>query len=118
MKPNFKNIDIYAGFQPKNGMEWQKANGIEANWRTPEQIQVKPVYTKEDLEGMEHLDYVAGIPPYLRGPVLGQSASMQDSLQPKNQTHSIAVTLHQDRKVFQLHSTFLLTAVMTQIIHV
>ena len=50
MKPNFKNIDIYAGFQPKNGMEWQKANGIEANWRTPEQIQVKPVYTKEDLE--------------------------------------------------------------------
>ena len=46
MKPNFKNIDIYAGFQPKNGMEWQKANGIEANWRTPEQIQVKPVYTK------------------------------------------------------------------------
>ena len=68
MKPNFKNIDIYAGFQPKDGMEWQKANGIEANWRTPEQIQVKPVYTKEDLEGMEHLDYVAGIPPYLRGP--------------------------------------------------
>ena len=26
MKPNFKNIDIYAGFQPQNGMEWQKAN--------------------------------------------------------------------------------------------
>ena len=31
-------------------------------------INVKPVYTKEDLEGMEHLNYVAGIPPYLRGP--------------------------------------------------
>ena len=29
---------------------------------------MKPVYTKEDLEGMEHLDYAAGIPPYLRGP--------------------------------------------------
>lgn len=28
MKPNFKNIDIYAGFQPQNGMEWQKENGI------------------------------------------------------------------------------------------
>ena len=38
------------------------------NWKTPEQIQVKPVYTKEDLEGMEHLNYAAGIPPYLRGP--------------------------------------------------
>ena len=53
MKPNFKNIDIYAGFHPQNGMEWQKANDIKANWRTPEQIQVKPVYTKEDLEGMD-----------------------------------------------------------------
>lgn len=37
-----------------------KANGIEANWKTPEHICVKPVYTKEDLEGMEHLDYAAG----------------------------------------------------------
>ena len=68
MKPNFKNIDIYAGFQPQNGMEWQKENGITADWKTPEHINVKPVYTKEDLEGMEHLNYVAGIPPYLRGP--------------------------------------------------
>ena len=55
-------------FHPQNGMEWQKENGITANWKTPEQIQVKPVYTKEDLEGMEHLNYAAGIPPYLRGP--------------------------------------------------
>lgn len=68
MKPNFKKIDIYAGFQPQNGMEWQKENGITADWKTPEHINVKPVYTKEDLEGMEHLNYVAGIPPYLRGP--------------------------------------------------
>jgi methylmalonyl-CoA mutase len=29
---------------------------------------VKPVYTKEDLEGMEHLNYAAGLAPYLRGP--------------------------------------------------
>ena len=33
-----------------NGMEWQKVMTSKANWRTPEQIQVKPVYTKEDLE--------------------------------------------------------------------
>ena len=36
--------------------------------KTPEQIGVKAVYTKEDLEGMEHLDFVAGLPPFLRGP--------------------------------------------------
>ena len=69
MRPNFKDIDIKnAGFAASNAAEWAKANGIEANWKTPEHIEVKPVYTKEDLEGMEHLNYVSGIPPYLRGP--------------------------------------------------
>ena len=68
MRKDFKNIDIYAAFQPTNGAEWQKANGISADWKTPEHIEVKPVYTKEDLEGMEHLGYAAGLPPYLRGP--------------------------------------------------
>ncbi|MDV6237363.1 methylmalonyl-CoA mutase [Leptospira ellisii] len=37
-------------------------------WLTPEKIPVKPVYTAEDIAKMEHLDYAAGIPPYLRGP--------------------------------------------------
>ena len=68
MRKDFKNLDIYAAFQPANGAEWQKANGIKADWKTPEHIEVKPVYTKEDLEGMEHLGYAAGLPPYLRGP--------------------------------------------------
>ena len=54
MRKDFKNLDIYAAFQPVNGAEWQKANGIHADWKTPEHIEVKPVYTKEDLEGMEH----------------------------------------------------------------
>jgi methylmalonyl-CoA mutase len=35
---------------------------------TAELIPVKPIYTKEDLEGLEHLNFVSGIPPYLRGP--------------------------------------------------
>ena len=62
MRPNFKNIDIKtAGFAATNAVEWAKSNGIEANWKTPEHISVKPVYTKEDLEGMEHLNFVSGI---------------------------------------------------------
>ena len=68
MRQNFKNIDIFAGFEQKNGQAWQKENGITANWTTPEQIDIQPVYTKEDLEDMEHLDFAAGIPPFLRGP--------------------------------------------------
>jgi methylmalonyl-CoA mutase len=35
---------------------------------TGEQISVKPVYTAEDLAGLEHLHYAAGVAPYLRGP--------------------------------------------------
>ncbi|MBR1755130.1 MAG: methylmalonyl-CoA mutase [Bacteroidaceae bacterium] len=68
MKKNFANIDIFAGIEQKNGQQWQRENGITANWKTPEQIDIQPVYTKEDLEGMEHLDFAAGIPPFLRGP--------------------------------------------------
>nr|VFJ61163.1 MAG: heterodimeric methylmalonyl-CoA mutase large subunit precursor [Candidatus Kentron sp. FW] len=36
--------------------------------KTMEHIDVKPLYTKDDIAGFNHLDYVAGIPPYFRGP--------------------------------------------------
>jgi methylmalonyl-CoA mutase len=69
MKPNFKNIDIKStGFTTIDVAKWNEENAIKADWLTPEQIPVKPVYTKEDLEEMEHLNYAAGIPPFLRGP--------------------------------------------------
>lgn len=69
MKPNFKNIDIKStGFTTIDVAKWTEENAIKADWLTPEQIPVKPVYTKEDLEEMEHLNYAAGIPPFLRGP--------------------------------------------------
>ena len=68
MRKNFKDIDIFSGIKDVDGAAWQKDNGIKANWKTPEHIEVKPVYTKEDLEGMEHLGYTAGLAPFLRGP--------------------------------------------------
>ncbi len=37
-------------------------------WLTPEGVAVKSHYTEKDLEGIEHLHFVAGLPPYLRGP--------------------------------------------------
>lgn len=75
MRPNFKNIDIKnAGFTATDTQAWIKGNGIKADWKTPEHIEVKSVYTKEDLEGMEHLHYASGLPPYLRGPYSGMYA--------------------------------------------
>ena len=40
----------------------------EESWLTPEKIEVKSVYTKEDIEATEHTNFVAGIAPNLRGP--------------------------------------------------
>ena len=68
MRKQFNDIDIFAGLDQRDGLQWQKEQGITANWKTPDQIDIQPVYTREDLEGMEHLDFAAGIPPFLRGP--------------------------------------------------
>ena len=40
----------------------------ELRWRTPEGIDVKPVYTAEDLADIEHMATLPGLPPYVRGP--------------------------------------------------
>jgi methylmalonyl-CoA mutase len=69
MKPNFNNIPLDL---PKSAYssakDWEKEKGTESNWKTPEQIDVKTAYTKEDLEDMEHLHYAAGLAPFLHGP--------------------------------------------------
>ncbi|MBP1635623.1 MAG: methylmalonyl-CoA mutase [Acidobacteria bacterium] len=52
------------------GDEWRgrvPAAGAAA-WLTPEHIEVKPAYGPADRQGLRHLGYAAGIPPYLRGP--------------------------------------------------
>ncbi|MDO8970951.1 MAG: methylmalonyl-CoA mutase family protein, partial [Saprospiraceae bacterium] len=69
MKPNFKHINLHK--IPETGMtpeQWELKNGISADWETPEHIPVKPAYTAAELENMEHLQYAAGLPPFLHGP--------------------------------------------------
>ncbi|MDD2634710.1 MAG: methylmalonyl-CoA mutase [Bacteroidales bacterium] len=69
MNPNYKNINITSKPVRKlSGKDWQKKNSIKKDWLTAEQIPVKKAYTAEDLEKMEHLEYAAGLPPFLRGP--------------------------------------------------
>ena len=65
MKPNFKDININA-VAKGDGKELEK--NVMQDWETVEHINVHPVYTAKDLEDMEHLNYAAGIAPYLRGP--------------------------------------------------
>ena len=64
MRRDFSNIDIFAG---STASTTAPATNNEV-WETAEHINVKPVYTADDLKEMEHLDYAAGLPPFLRGP--------------------------------------------------
>lgn len=45
-----------------------KADPDTLVWRTPEGIDVRPLYTADDLEGIAHLDSLPGEAPFLRGP--------------------------------------------------
>ncbi len=69
MKPNFHQIDI--GQIPSTGLpgeEWQKEQHIGDGWMTAEKIPVKSAFTSDDLKELEHLGFVAGLPPFLGGP--------------------------------------------------
>ncbi len=69
MKPNFQKINYKATAGQKiSSIEWELQNRKSEDWQTAEGIPVKHVYTADDLLGMEHLHYAAGLPPYLRGP--------------------------------------------------
>ncbi len=68
MKPDFASIDIRAGITGQNAIADDKGSNLVNEWFTAEQIPVKHIFTKEDIEGMEHLGYAAGLPPFLRGP--------------------------------------------------
>ena len=38
------------------------------DWLTPEGIAVKPMFTAEDIEGLEYVNTLPGLAPYMRGP--------------------------------------------------
>lgn len=76
-RPKYSQHDLDRVTPPsKNIQKWERENSIVPLWETPERIHVKSVYTSEDLHGMEHLGYAAGLPPYLRGPYSAMYAMM------------------------------------------
>ena len=76
MNPNFSKIPFKRDcLNTCDFEEWKKKVEKETGkpfesllHHTMEQIDVKPLYTKKDYEGISHLDYMPGIPPFLRGP--------------------------------------------------
>lgn len=74
-QPDFTKLDFDAEFPQIDTAEWSAAAKAQAGkpledlvWHTMEKVDVKPLYTKEDLAEVKHLDFTAGIPPFLRGP--------------------------------------------------
>ena len=72
--PDFTKIEL-GGRPSADAAAWQRrvqeAAGRapdELKWHTPEQIDVQPLYTAADLAGVDHLQTMPGIPPFLRGP--------------------------------------------------
>jgi methylmalonyl-CoA mutase len=64
MRPDFSKIPYR--IQPRNAE--RSGPGEHAPVWTAEHIPVKAWYTADDLYAMEHLDYAAGVEPFLRGP--------------------------------------------------
>jgi methylmalonyl-CoA mutase len=64
MKPIYKEINNIKAIN-ENVVIDRELNNSE--WLTAEQIPVKNLYTRDDLNNLEHLEYAAGLPPYLRG---------------------------------------------------
>jgi methylmalonyl-CoA mutase len=62
MKPNFKDIKFDKEVSAKS------VEAKKAAWAPAEKIDIKTHYSKEDLENLEHLNYAAGLQPFLRGP--------------------------------------------------
>jgi methylmalonyl-CoA mutase len=66
MRPDFSTVSLGA-MKKTSGKMTGPENGFD-NWMSPEKIEIRPFYSDTDIEGLDHLDYAAGLPPYLRGP--------------------------------------------------
>ncbi len=71
--PDFSGIELGAPTVGGGADEWRTAvkraaGGDDLLWETPEGIPVKPLYTGQDLEGLDFLGTFPGTAPYLRGP--------------------------------------------------
>ena len=74
MRPDFSDIDYESreSIQRESIQREPDATAHDGDaaepWRTAEHIDVQSAYDPSALDDLDHLDYAAGLPPYLRGP--------------------------------------------------
>ena len=59
-RPDFSKVEL--------DFNLGEENNSTQTWKSSEQIDIKPRFSKEDILNLQHLNFVAGLPPYLRGP--------------------------------------------------
>ncbi|KAA3439344.1 methylmalonyl-CoA mutase [Rufibacter hautae] len=64
MKPDFTKIP----FTFQGSILGNEPKAQPKTWKTAERLPLQNFYTKEDTAAFEHLDFAAGLPPFLRGP--------------------------------------------------
>lgn len=77
MKPDFTKIKLDLSSKKVSKYQWEEKFITETGksvdefvFETMEKIPIKPLYNKDDIKDLEHLDYLSGLPPFLRGPYL------------------------------------------------
>jgi methylmalonyl-CoA mutase len=75
MKPDLTKLTPAFISTKTDYKQWKEEVQLQAKadfehllWKTNEQINVKPLYTKEDVKDNPLLDYLSGLPPFYRGP--------------------------------------------------
>ncbi|WP_165226055.1 methylmalonyl-CoA mutase [Aquisphaera insulae] len=63
--PNSSNLDAWVKSASKFAPGGKAEN---LDWKTPEGIDVKPLYTRKDVEGLDYADTLPGFEPFVRGP--------------------------------------------------
>ena len=65
--PDFSGVTLPTSSPSGTRADWD-ATADAATWTTPEGIDVAPLYSAQDLDGLDFLDTYPGLPPFLRGP--------------------------------------------------
>lgn len=74
-QPDFKNVKLDFTLENINYLDWKKAieNSLDIKFEelkteTLENLTLEPLYDRKSIEGLKHIGYYPGLPPFLRGP--------------------------------------------------